>query len=147
MVPELAAAYVTGLVPSSALTALHLYLFRRKIKSAKMHTLQVNLQKVNLFWSESNGEISTLEQGTPAQSERRYFKNVIIFGIIFFFLSWIGFFVQLLIMISLRYLAMPRVERALFASRLANEEMPEKEVRAELQTLRGTVMNSTIPNS
>lgn len=110
-----------------------------------MKVLQVNLQKVNLFWSESNGEISTLEQGTPAQSERRYFRSVIIFGVIFFFLSWIGFFVQLLIMISLRYLAMPRLERALFASKLARDEMSEKQVRDELQLLRGTVMNATVP--
>lgn len=146
MAPELAAVYVVGLVPSASLTALHLFLFRRKIKSEEMQTLQVNLQKVNLFWSESNGEISTLEQGTPAQSERKYFRNVIIFGIIFFFLSWIGFFVQLLIMISLRYLAMPRVERALFASRLAEEDLIESEVRKELQILRGNVMNSEISN-
>lgn len=145
MIPEIAAAYVTGLVPSSALTGLHLFLFRRKIKSKEMICLQNNLQKVNLFWSESSGEISTLEQGTPALSERKYFRNVIIFGVIFFFLSWIGFFVQLLIMISLRYLAMPRVERALFQSRLAKELMTEAEVRIELQLLRGTVMNATIP--
>jgi hypothetical protein len=147
MVPEVAAAYIAGLVPSSALTALHLFLFRRKIKSQEMQTLQANLHKVNLFWSESNGEISTLEQGTPTQSERKYFKNVLIFGVIFFFLSWIGFFVQLLIMISLRYLAMPRVERALFASRLAKEYLTEVEVRSELQILRGTVMNSEVPNA
>ena len=145
MIPEIAAAYVTGLVPSSALTALHLYLFRRKIKSKEMHCLQSNLQKVNLFWSESNGEISTLEQGTPALAERKYFRNVIIFGVFFFFLSWIGFSVQLAIMISLRYLAMPRVERALFASRLAHQDLPESDVRSELQLLRGTVMNATIP--
>lgn len=145
MIPEMAAAYLTGLVPSAALTALHLYLFRRKIKSNEMTCLQTNLQKVNLFWSESNGEISTLEQGTPAQSERKYFRNVLIFGVFFFFLSWIGFFVQLLIMISLRYLAMPRVERALFASRLAAEELSEADVRKELQLLRGTVMNASIP--
>lgn len=145
MIPEIAAAYVAGLVPSSALTGLHLFLFRRKIKSKEMRCLQINLQKVNLFWSESNGEISTLEQGTPTLSERKYFRNVLIFGVIFFFLSWIGFFVQLLIMISLRYLAMPRVERALFASRLAADELSEAEVRSELQLLRGTVMNATIP--
>ena len=145
MIPELAAAYVTGIVPSAALTGLHLYLFRKKIKSPEMSTLQQNLQKVNLFWSESNGEVSTLEQGTPAQSERHYFKNVMIFGIIFLFLSWIGFFVQTLIMISLRYLAMPRVERALFASKLAHQNLNEAEVRAELQILRGAVMNTEIP--
>lgn len=145
MIPEIAGAYVTGLIPSSGLTGLHLYLFRRKIHSKAMAVLQLNLQKVNLYWSESNGEISTLEQGTPSQSEKRYFKSVVIFGIVFFFLSWIGFFVQLLIMVSLRYLAMPRLERALFASKLAEHEMSESEVRNALQLLRGTVMNSSNP--
>src|SRR4051812_32509323 len=125
MVPEMAAAYVIGLPATAGLTGLHAFLFRRKMNSAKMRNIQMNLQSVNLFWSDAEGKIKPWSEGAVEADRKTYFTTVKWLGILCFFLSWIGFFLQLLVMVSIRYLARPRTERKIYDSDLTTARLPK----------------------
>ncbi len=148
MAPELGVAYVTGLIPNFALTSLHLWLARRRAKSPDTQNLQLNLLKLQLVWCETKAELQRLNPPTPERSLdtqdrdlEHYNKTAVIFGALCAAISWLGFFFQLLMMASLRYLASPRNERFLRASRLT--QTPDltvteiSEILEQLQSLTG----------
>jgi hypothetical protein len=147
MLPELAAVYVTGLVPSAAVTGLHLVLFQRKMASPEVLRLQSNLAKLDLFWAESRGEIRRLNEGldTPLTDRAAYVRHVRWVGLLTFFLSWPGAALHILLMISLRYLAKPRLERAIGATALVTQALETIQIQAILEDLDRAVMNARIP--
>src|SRR4051812_45675384 len=102
MVPELALTYVIGLPATGSLTGLHAFLFRRKINSIEMRTVQTNLQQVGLFWSDTESKIKPYTPDAVDADTQNYYKTVLWLGLFCFFLSWIGFFLQLLVMVSIR---------------------------------------------
>ena len=145
MAPEMAAAYVAGLIPSTLVTGAHLLLFRKKINSPAVHQLQANLRLVGMYWSESGACIRTLAEGTPSTDDRIYLKGLKILGLACFFLSWIGMFFHLLILLSLRYLAVPRIERAILSSGLVRRTLTGAEVMDVLAEIQARVLNAKIP--
>ena len=145
MAPEMAAAYVAGLIPSALVTGAHLLLFRKKITSAPMQQLQKNLATVGMYWSESGACIRTLAEGTPDSDSAIYLKGLKILGLGCFFLSWIGVFFHLLILCSLRYLAVPRIERAILNSALIRRPLGSAEVMDVLAEIQARVLNAKIP--
>ena len=137
MLPELAVVYVSGLPPSAALTALHSFLFRRKMQSAQMMNVQNNLRSIDMFWSDTESKIKPFAASDFEKDQIAYYRTVLILGIVCFFLSWVGFALQLLVMASIRYFAMPRLERKVFASALTEKTLSPSEVKSivtELQT-------------
>jgi hypothetical protein len=123
MLPELAAVYVIGLPATAALTGLHAFLYRRKMKSAEMSNIQSNLRTIGKYWSDSESKIKEFSEDSFAQDQRAYGKTVLWLGLFCFGFSWIGFFLQLLVMVSIRYIARPRLERAFFSSELAYKKL------------------------
>ncbi len=136
MAPELGIAYVAGLPATASLTALHAFLFKRKMNSLKMRNVQTNLGLVGKFWSDSEGKIKDLAPNMGIEQDKRaYYRTVLWLGIFCFGLSWIGFFLQLLVMLSIRYLARPRLERKVFESPLAETVCEPSKVRSHLSEL------------
>lgn len=159
--PELAAAYLIGMILTLCLMGVHLFLQLRKHRSQKMRQVQANLQKINLFWSDSesaikeryhsklDGESDTKEcdqpksgnesdikqsrvdadEGDPEKNDvekedlEKSIRSILISGIGFAFLSWLGLFLQFVLMASLRYLAVKRIEIRLFESELAEKDL------------------------
>lgn len=145
MAPEMAVAYVAGLIPSTLVSGAHLLLFKRRINSPPVRLLQNNLAEVGLYWSESSASIRECREGSAKRDEQLYLRGVKILGLGCFFLSWVGVFFHLLILLSLRYIAMPRLERALMRSSLATRSLSAEETRRALIEIQAQVMNARIP--
>lgn len=133
MAPELAAAYVVGWVPSAAVTGLHIYLHRKKVRSSEYRFLQKNLQKMNLLWRESRAEIEPFSEGKEARDLAAYEKNLLLMGTFFLFLSWAGFVFNLIVLVSMHKLAISRKEQKIFASPLTRGELNVDDIETILK--------------
>ncbi|WP_291515533.1 hypothetical protein [Bdellovibrio sp. ArHS] len=95
--------------------------------------LQANLQKVGLLWRESNSDLEGFQEGKEAQALRGYEKNLLLMGSFFLFLSWLGFFFNLLVLISVHSWAVSRKERFLFSSALTEQDLLVEQVQEILK--------------
>ena len=102
---------------------LHMGLQSRKQKSLAMRQVQSNLKKIDMFWSDSESQIKDYFPGAEKSDAEKSIRSILISGLGFAFLSWLGLFFQLVLMISLRYLAVKRVEIRLFESELAEKDL------------------------
>lgn len=125
--PEIALGYLVGFVWTAGLVALHLFLQIKKMNGPAMKMLQKNLLKINLFWSESEASVKQHVVGIEESDRKKTIRSILISGTGFTFLSWLGFAMQFTLMLSLRYLAVKRIETRLFES-----DLVEKEVASEI---------------
>lgn len=135
MAPEMAVGYIVGWIPSAGVTALQIWLHRKKVKSAPYRLLQSNLQKAQLQWRESRACIEPFHEGKEESDLKAYEKNLLLMGGFFLFLSWMGFFFNLLVLVSVHSLAVSRLERSIFASRLTEKELSGEQVLEAVQEL------------
>lgn len=133
MAPEMAVSYVVGWIPSAAVTGLHFYLHRKKVRSGPYQQLQKNLRKVNLIWRESRADIETFTEGKEERDLALYEKNLLLMGTFFFFLSWAGFVFNLIILVSMHKLAVSRKEQKIFASPLTQRDLEAKDIETILK--------------
>ncbi len=136
MLPEMAAAYVVSLVPNAALTGLHLFLYQRKSRSPKVRQLQSNLGKIGLHWTETEGAIVSFTEESFAKDARKYRRSVFLLGGFCLVLSWLGVITQLIVMASLRYLAVSRLEQRVFTMDLSKNDLLLEATRARVEELR-----------
>lgn len=127
--PELAAAYGVGLILTLCLMGLHMFLQSRKQRSPEMRQVQSNLKKINLFWSESESQIKDYAPGAETKDAQKSIRSILVSGIGLAFLSWLGLFFQFVLMLSLRYLAVKRLEIRLFESELAEKDLDAEKSR------------------
>lgn len=116
-------AYGAGLILTFCLVGLHIYLQSRKQGSPEMRQVQANLKKINLFWSEAESQVKDYTRGAEKKDAEKAVRSILISGVGFAFLSWLGLFLQFVLMLSLRYLAVKRVENRLFESDLAEKDL------------------------
>ncbi len=145
MAPEMAAAYVAGLIPSTLVTGARLLLFRQKVRSPTWLQVQKNLKVVGMYWSESAASVRTLAESHPVQDNASYMKGLKFLGFACIALSWAGVFFHLIILLSLRYLAVPRIEIAVLRSTLARRDLSSAEVMDVLAEIQAHVLNAKIP--
>lgn len=108
---------------------IHIFLQLRKQKSPQMRMLQTNLKKLNLFWSETESQIKEYAPGFEKLDSEKSIRSILVSGIGFAFLSWIGLFFEFVLMLSLRYLAVKRIEIRLFDSDLVEKELDVRKSR------------------
>lgn len=135
MAPELAAAYVIGWIPCAAVTGLHIWLHRKKVRSPAYRQLQSNLQKAGLSWRESHAALEPHSENKETSDLKTYEKNILLMGTFFLFLSWGGFLFNLIVLFSVHSLTISRKERALFASPLTTQDLGSEEVREILKEI------------
>lgn len=135
MLPEMAASYAVGMIPSASLTGLHLFLQKRKLETTAMRRLQANLEKIGHYWSDTDSSVLPRSSESLSQDFEKYRRSLFVFGGICLFLSWLGFFAQLMVMVSIRYLARSRLEQRLFASDLVEENLPADHVKARVDEI------------
>lgn len=133
MAPELALSYVVGWIPSAAVTGMHFYLHRKKVHSSTYQQLQKNLRKVGFIWRESRSDIETFAEGKEARDLALYEKNLLLMGTFFFFLSWVGFVFNLIILVSMHKLAISRKEQKIFASPLTDRDLEASDIETILK--------------
>lgn len=140
--PELAAIYASGLLACLALTVVYVLLRRRRRHSDAAQTLQANLRKVNLYWSDNRDAVVPFISEAECKEDEKAQRAVTLTGALLSLLSWAGVAFLLLVMISERFLARSRRERKLFSSRLIHERsLSPSDVREELSRL--DVMNAS----
>ncbi len=127
--PELAAGYLVGFILTLCLMGLHIYLQSRKQKSPAMRQVQSNLKKINLFWSDSESEIKDYIPGAEKSDAEKSIRSILVSGVGFSLLSWLGLFFQFVVMISLRFLAVKRIETKLFQREIAEKELNTEKTR------------------
>lgn len=132
MAPEFAAAFTVGSLVTFSVVNLNLYLVHREFKSPKVHLVNHNLSRANLFWSNDSKRIIKIPEGTDRQQMRKSdyqksTKSAFIFGTIMIFLSWFGLALFLLYFISLHKIAKSREEIKLFNSQLATQDIQSSE--------------------
>lgn len=98
-----------------------------------MRYIQSNLKKINLFWSESESSVKSLTEDSERKDFEKAVKSILVSGIGFSFLSWLGFLLQLMVMVSLRFLAVRRIERKLFEGDISKKELSETEIKKYIE--------------
>lgn len=101
-----------------------------------MVRLQENLGKVALFWAESESSIQPCTQQSWPLDQAKYRRSVLVLGTICFFLSWLGFAAQMIVMLSVRYLAVSRIEQKVFSSTLVTKDLAVDEVSKLVSELK-----------
>lgn len=136
MAPELAVAYVVGLIPSAMVTGIQLWFHRKKVRSGEYRQLQNNLKKVGLVWREAHSDFEEYQPEKESTDLKRFEKDILLMGTFFFFLSWLGAIFNTIVLISVHFLAVTHKERKIFASELSASDLPIEKIQTILQECR-----------
>lgn len=137
--PELAAIYFVGLLFCLSLTGVLICLMKRQFHLPTTTHINANLGKIGLYWSDAESNFAELSSSNTEADRARSYRNAVLMGLLFSIGSWAGFFFLFLIMVSLRFIARPRLERAVYASELAlNQNLSTQDVQKIVTTLKGS---------
>lgn len=105
----------------SALTlAINFHLTYRKMRSRALRNLNLNLEKVQMYWSNSAGNFAPLTSGAIEKDRKDTLRNAFLLGFLSLG-SLPGFLLHFIIVVSLHLLARTRKEIATFRSPLASD--------------------------
>jgi hypothetical protein len=133
--PELADIYLIGFVACWIVSGIHLYLIHQRKSSQKTLLVQKNLKKIGKFFSENSATIEDYFEGCYKSDHKKALFSILIFSIIFGFLSWFGFIFNLIYIISLLWLAKPRLEKQLYQCPLAEKELDAESIEKHYLSL------------
>lgn len=134
--PELAAVYGLGFIFCLVLTMLYVFLRQRRRHAPAVRTLQANLRKIGLYWSDHQDAVVKWDDDASLAEQKRSQMAIGYTGLILSLLSWGGAFFLLIIMLSERFFARSRRERRLFASDLTKRsDFSEIDVQKEIERL------------
>lgn len=134
--PELFAIFLMGSVASLVTGLLLLFMQLAKYRSGRLLMIQKNLQKIDLRWNDIEGGTEPLVAGSTEREIERARTTYILFCLFSMMLSWVGFFILLIIWISLKRLIVNKVEKQLFASELALLELERADVFQKVESLQ-----------
>lgn len=126
--PELFVIGAVGAFVTFLLANLNLYFIHKSFFDPKLKILNSNLVKIKWYWSIEQGAPIALDvdQSIDYVMQRDYQKatrGAFLFGTMMLFLSWLGFFILSLYMVSMYKLAKNREEEKIMASDLAKFEI------------------------
>lgn len=108
---------------------------RKKLQSRKLKILNANLEKIGMFWSNSQGDFATLT-GESIQADAKKTQRVNMFMAFLSLWSVIGFLLLLVVVTSLHLLARSRKEVATFQSALVeNTDLTDTQVEKLVREL------------
>lgn len=120
LVPEFIALFM-GMFACWGTTLLYILWNARKSRREKLLCIHRNLQKINLAWSNNEAAFKPAAEVNFKKETLSEYKWFLVAGGVLSFASWLGFFILGVLIISLEYLAKPRLEKALFLSPLATD--------------------------
>jgi hypothetical protein len=110
---------------SMTVVSINFFLTRRQLQSPQLKTLNLNLQKIGLFWSNTNADFSAIAEDAIEKDAKKTLRNSLLIG--FLGLASIpGFLLLTAVVISVRFLARSRKEVATFRSALTSDAALEK---------------------
>ena len=120
MIEIMGTIYLLSFCTSVSLILWHYSFVHRQTQSPKVQTLNANLEKVKLYWSQSEGNFAALTPNSIEADHKKAKKSVLYIGILAFG-SLIGLILVTAVILSSRYLARPRREVRVFQSPLVSE--------------------------
>lgn len=138
MIEVIAGLFVTCFVLSWIVTGLFLVsVFERRFKSKNLQTLNLNLQKIGLLWSLRNDEFVSQEKTSINKDRGAARRSILMMTALFSLLSVLGFICNLIMLLSLGFLARSRREIEVLSSQLSmNPNLAPSEVRQQVRELR-----------
>lgn len=133
--PELAMMFLMGAVLSLITGALFTFQQMRFYKSFQFLTLQKNLQHIGLRWNDINSEPEDFSEGRQQKEIARARFSCLLFTFFAVFLSWFGFFLLLMLWVSLKVLVKSRLEKRIYQSELVLKEFDSIRVNEIWQSL------------
>lgn len=129
--PELAAIYFSGIMFGLTTTFLFVLYTRRRRKGQAYLTLQANLKKVGLFWSDAQDRLVPWTTDAAEVEDRQSGRSMTVAGLLLSALSWPGAFFYLLIIYSVLVIARSRTEKRIFSSPLTkNSSLSPAEIES-----------------
>lgn len=105
---------------------VNFYLTRKKLQSKTLKNLNANLEKVNLFWSNSSNDFSPLSANAIENDASRTLRGTLLMGLLGL-ISVPGFLLLIALVLSIHMLARSRKEIAIFNSPLVSDVSLPKE--------------------
>jgi hypothetical protein len=115
MVEIIVGVWVTSLIISIFVVSFNYHLTRQRLKSERLKTLNSNLAKVDLYWSNS------LTADAIENDATKTLRNTLLMGLLGL-ASLIGLIFLIILVLSLHFLARSRKEIATFRSHLATDK-------------------------
>lgn len=135
LVPEFIALFV-GMFACWSLSVAYVLWTRRRSRREQLQRIHENLSKIQMAWSNNDAVIKPASEVNFTIENQREQKWFLLAGTILSVASWLGFLLLVVLIMSLEFLAKPRLERALFESELAkNKSLSPEEVQALVNQL------------
>ena len=127
--------YFASLCLSLIITGLSYWSSWRYLHSKPVAHLDLNLAKVGKFWSHTTGALEPLTANSREQDRDKSLKQILWLGLLGFG-SAPGCLLLIIVSLSLRFIARPRLEQKLMQGPLSQKPtLSEEEVRMILQNL------------
>ena len=110
---------------------INFHLMRKRLGSEKLKNLNMNLKKINMYWSNTAEDFLPLDSDSINKDEEKTLRNALFMG--FFALGSLpGFILLFILILSIHFLAPSRKTVATFNSALAQKNALSQE---EVQNL------------
>jgi hypothetical protein len=120
--------WLTSFVLSMFIVSFNYHLTRKRLNSESLKTLNFNLGKVDMYWSNSLANFAPLTQDAVEHDAAKTLRNTLYMGFLGL-ASLLGLVLLSVIVVSLHYLARSRKEIATFRGPLAtNKNLSQSEV-------------------
>jgi len=110
-----------GILACWVQTILYVIWNSRKNRRNQLHHLHTNLSQIGMSWSPNEARFKLANEMDFNQENVREFKWFLLAGLVLSVASWLGFLVLAVLIMSLEFLAKPRLEKAVFQSELAKQ--------------------------
>jgi hypothetical protein len=121
MIEVIAGVWLTSFVLSLIVTGFNFYTTRKRLHSQRLTTLNFNLAKVDMYWSNSTANFAPLTANAVETDAAKTLRNTLLMGLLGL-ASLVGLLLLLTVVISLHYLVRSRREVATFRSALATDK-------------------------
>ncbi|WP_413289568.1 hypothetical protein [Bdellovibrio sp. HCB337] len=121
LLPEFIALFV-GMFACWGLSLSYVLWNRRPSRRQQLRAIHENLNKVHLAWSNNEATIKAASEIDFRKENYREQKWFLLAGTVLSVASWLGFILLIVLIMSLEFLAKPRMERAVFDSDLARDK-------------------------
>jgi hypothetical protein len=121
MVEIIVGVWLTCLILSTFVVSFNYHLTRKRLKSERLKTLNLNLGKVDMYWSNSLANFAPLTEDAIAMDASKTLRNTLLMGLLGL-ASLIGLIFLITMVLSLHFLARTRKEIATFRSPLATDK-------------------------
>lgn len=121
MVEIIVGVWLASLIISIFVVSFNYRLTSKRLKSESLKTLNLNLAKVDLYWSNSLANFAPLTPDAIENDAAKTLRNTLLMGLLGL-ASLIGLIFLIILVLSLHFLARSRKEIAAFRSPLATDK-------------------------